>query len=385
MTPYWHPLAVPAIGDEEVEAAVAVLRSKRTTMGEQVEAFEREFAARVGARHAVMVNSGSSADLLIACALVDGGWLHAGDEALVPAVTWPTQVWSLSFAGLRPVLVDVDPATLNVSAMTLASAIGQCAAKAASLVHLMGSPLGVGVAKVAAGLLVVEDCCEALGAEAAGRPVGGMGEAAAWSFFFSHHMTTMEGGMVTTDSSTLADLCRAMRAHGWARDQHHPEVEGDRRYAFVERGFNVRPTEVAAAIGRVQLAKLDATLAARAEAMAVVAEALAPLDWLSLPTRAPGASPAWFGVPLMVAPGAPLGRDDLAAALEAAGVETRPILAGNLHRQPVAARKHFRRVTSLRGADAVHDRGLYLGLHGSGRHAARLGATLVDVCRKVPV
>lgn len=348
MTDYWYRLAKPTLARAEIDAAIEVLRSGDTTMGDRVEEFEEAFARYVGAEHAVMVNSGSSADLLIAFAAGHHG------EVLVPAVTWPTHVWSWEMAGTKVRLIDVDG--LNTTAQIIANNITP-ETRAVSLVHLMGVPCDMdAIEKVVHGygLPLYEDCCEALGARWNGLPVGTSGMAASWSFFFSHHMTTMEGGMVTTPSAQFAEKLRTLRSHGWARHMRNPPA-GDPRYTFVDWGFNLRPTEVAAAIGLAQLSRLDVMNERRRRNFNTIAAAVADCYNVEIPEAPEGTN--WFGIPLFSD-----SRDSLAAHLEENGIETRPILAGNLARQP-AIRKHKVRHSLLTGADRVHDRGLYIGLH----------------------
>ena len=352
MAEYWYPLASPTLGDEEIDAATEVLRSRNTTMGAKVEQFEEAFARRVGAQHAVMVNSGSSADLLIAFAL-DG--IHG--EVIVPVVTWPTHFWSWKMSNLHPVFVDVDD--LNATAATIEAAITPQTV-GISLVHLMGVPCDMEAIMALVSkhdLFLTEDCCEALGSTYQGKQVGSFGDAAAWSFFFSHHITTMEGGMVTTDHAELATKIRTLRSHGWARHLADPPPGLDPRYTFVDWGFNLRPTEVAAAIGLVQLGRLDSFNEARVGNFNDFAAHLEGHPLVSLPKVRLRAKPAWFGIPMFVANG---GRDRLAKLLESAGVETRPILAGNLTRQPAVNEPGY-----FPGADRVHDQGLYIGLHAT--------------------
>ena len=343
MSRFWYPLATPTIGDEEIDAAIGVLRSRQTTMGDKVAEFEDAFARYVDAPYAVMVNSGSSADLLIALALnLDG-------EAIVPAVTWPTHAWSWHLAGHKPTFCDVDG--INATAETIERHIN-VETSVLSLVHLMGVPCDMDQIMELAEtyrLVVTEDCCEALGSTYKDTSVGTFGIAASWSFFFSHHMTTMEGGMVTTADAEVADRVRSMRSHGW--DRHN----GD-RYAFSNVGLNVRPTEVSAAIGMVQLSKLDRYNKLRAENRDAFVSALDGHPKVSVPEVPHGAKAAWFGLPMFVESG----RDALATWLEDNGVETRPILAGNLARQEAFDRFDFGPVI---GANIVHDHGLYVGLH----------------------
>lgn len=360
---YWYPLACRTIGDEEIEAATAALRSGNTTMGEKVEEFEEAFARRVGAHHAVMVNSGSSADLLIALSLG-----RRRGEVILPAVTWPTHFWSWRMAA-RPVLADVGD--LNVTAETIAHCLTPHTT-AVSVTHLMGVPCEMDeIVRFcrANHLVLTEDCCEALGSTIDGTNVGTFGAAAAWSFFFSHHITTMEGGMVTTNHQTIATKCRTMRSHGWARHLP-PRQDGlDPRYTFVDQGFNLRPTEVQAAIGLVQLKRLDAFNEARAENFHRFSRLVADNPLVILPSTPRTSSTSWFGIPMFIGEGH---RDDLAGYLEAFGIETRPILAGNLIRQPAfwAWRGTFP------GADRVHRQGLYIGLHPVDRDMAAVADVL---------
>lgn len=367
MNGYWYPLSVPTIGDAEIDAVTRVMRSRQTTMGAETAAFEYEFAHAVGAQHAVMVNSGSSADLLIAMGLRD-----LGGEVLVPAVTWPTQVWAWVMAGFKVRLVDVDPVTLNTTFETYFDAVGE-ETTVLSLTHLMGNVADLAAIHGFAGmadLIVTEDCCEALGAKYHSTPVGSFGKAAAWSFFFSHQMTTMEGGMVTTDDLDFADRLRGLRSHGWTR-----HISSD-LYTFAGLGFNLRPTEVQAAIGRVQLRRLREFNRTRERAFNLFVEMVDP-TLVTTPQIVPGACPSWFGLPLLVDD-----RDGLAAHLEAHGVETRPILGGNLARQPVAREGHF---TSghLPGADHIHDHGLFIGLHPDSTYDIERLAGLINAYAKV--
>lgn len=382
MSPYWYPLSLPTIGEEEVGAVTRVLRSGHTTMGDEVETFEAQFARGVGAAHAVMVNSGSSADLLLAFALTEdltpGRRLLPGDEILVPAVTWPTHIWAWQMAGFQVRLVDVDPQTLNATAENYEAAITPHT-RVLSLVHLMGNPCEmdrIWALAHANDLLITEDCCEALGASFMDKPVGSWGVGATYSFFFSHQMTTMEGGMVTTDRADLADRLRSLRSHGWTR--HNPVLvdDLDPRYTFTNWGFNVRPTEVQAAIGSVQYRRLPWMNNSRARNYTTFTDQILGLG-LRTPHVSQLAAPSWFGLPLMVSAHAPYTRDSLAAHLEAHGVETRPILGGNLARQPIADRLTFGK---LPGADEIHNRGLFIGLHDGVERVV----DLIHACEKVP-
>jgi len=359
------PLQVPSYGPEEVVAALECLIGARVTMGECVRAFEAAFAAWVGTRHAVMCNSGSSANLLAWSALVQTGRLDRGDEVLVPAVAWSTTLFPVAQAGLVPRLVDVDPGTLCLDPALARAACGP-RTRAACPVHLLGC--AAEVAPLAdLGLVVVEDACTAHGAERGGRRVGGLGAAGTFSFFFSHAITTVEGGMLVTNDDGIADAARSLRAHGWIRERTdaaalaaaRPDL--DPRFHFALPGYNLRPTEIAAAFGLVQLGRLPGFAAARRANHG---------DWCrrmaasGLPVRVfpepPGTVHGGFAFPLLL-PGAPP-RCEVQAALTARGIATRPISGGNLARQPAAARvPGLVAAGPLPVADAVHDRGLVTG------------------------
>ena len=370
---YWYPLSMATYDVEEVLAAVDSLCSFRTTMWDKTQAFEDRFAADImGGGQAVMVNSGSSADLLIAFAAVNPavGALQPADEVLVPAVTWPTQLWSLLMAGLRIRFVDCDPRTFNVNLADLESKIGP-QTRAISLVHLMGNPCDMDVVTrlcTQHDLVLFEACCESLDAKWKGRPVGTFGFAGAFSFFFSHHITTMEGGMMTTPDPELADVLRLLRAHGWARNMRSVPAEGapgvDPRYTFLNWGFNVRPTELQAGFGLAQLDRLPGFQANRRSNAQRFADGIAKhADVLHLMEVSTGGECSWFALPMLVKPDGPFTRDELVAHLELEGVETRPIVAGNLLRHPVAGLFEGMRREELPIADLIHDTGFYVGLH----------------------
>lgn len=351
-----YPLAHVTYGPAEIAAVVETLCAGETTCGQRVAAFEQQFAGSVGARHGVMVNSGSSADLLLAYGL---GQSPCQDEILIPAVTWPTQVWACIMAGYTVRLVDVDAGTFQMDLDDLSTKIGPLT-RAIFVTHLLGN---VGDMDRLSGLAadhhvaVLEDCCEALGARWAGHHVGAWGDAA-YSFFFSHHLTTMEGGMVATNTLARARAYRLLRSHGW-------EPRPGQRFHFPSWGFNVRPMEVQGAFGLAQLPKLPAGLAARASN----AERLAGWTYRYFPEFLQGmailgqATPSWHGFPLLVRPGAPFSRRQFTEYLEDHGIETRPIVAGNLARQPAARQFEGRLLAGpLPGADLLHDQGLYLGV-----------------------
>ncbi len=381
-----YRLAADTMGPEEIEAAKAVLDSGQLTMGPRVRAFEEEFAEWIGAPHAVMVNSGSSANLLMVDSLLRATsstrLLAPGDEVIVPGLAWPTTVWPLAQLGLVPVFADVDPTTLAISLESARSVVGP-RTRGMFLIHPMGRALDV--ARYADfctehGLELLEDCCESLGAHWAGAHVGTTGSAASFSFYFSHHISTVEGGMVVTNDLALADDLRGLRAHGWVRDRsdrarwvaQHPEF--DPRFLFATVGYNVRPTEIQGAIGSVQLRRLDEMLFAReslARAFRGWLEASAP--WLELigadtlgamtPADRRGRTNSWMTLPLRMRSEAPVDRNSVVGHFERNGVETRPIIAGNLARHPAVAQVRHRSAASMDTCDALLRDTFMIGCH----------------------
>ena len=368
---YWYPLSIATYGVDEIIEAIDSMCSFRTTMWEKTLLFERKFAAYQDCADCVMVNSGSSADLLLSFLLTNprDPLLQAGDEILVPVVTWPTHIWSPMMAGLKVVLVDVNPETLNIDINDLQSKITS-KTKAIFLVHLMGNPCPMDqildIAKKN-NLLILEDCCESLGSEWNGIKVGNFGIGSSFSFFFSHHITTMEGGMIACPDLITAEHLKVMRAHGWLRnvDISHYDLSDydiDPRYAFVNFGFNLRPTDIQASFGLHQLQKLPEFNQRREELANQFFNFIDQQEFLLRPKVDKLARPAWFALPLIISKEAPFSRKEITNYLEVQGVETRPIVAGNIAHHPVG--KLFSEFTNqiYVGADIVHERGFYLGL-----------------------
>lgn len=350
-----YPLAYVNYGPEEIDAVMECLEQGRTTAGPQVKEFENKFAYYIGRQHAIMVNSGSSADLLVAFGL---GPANDGDEVLIPAVTWPTQVWSCLMAGYKVRLVDVDPSTLQINIDDLESKINEHTA-AIFLVHVLGNVGDIDRITVLASahaVPIIEDCCEALGSKWKDKQVGTFGEAAAYSFFFSHLINTMEGGMVVTDIAADNRLYRLWRSHGW-------EPKEDYRFWFTTWGLNIRPTELQAAFGSIQMAKLETFRKARTQNYFDLSNGTYKL-WpkvLRGVTVLPKCEPSWHGFPLMIHD-APFTRTELCRYLDERGIENRPIVAGNLALQPAIQKDQRIICGPLPGADLIHENGFYIGL-----------------------
>ena len=367
---YWYPLATPTFGSEEILEALDSMVSFKTTMWDKTKKFEEEFGKRYGAE-AIMVNSGSSADLLLMFGMntKSGGPMTDGDVILVPAVTWPTQIWSIMMAGFTPRLVDVDPRTMNVDINDLRRKITP-EVKALFLVHLMGNPADMSaITKICDenNLYLLEDCCESIDAKHEAEYVGNFGIGSSFSFFFSHHITTMEGGMILTRDSDFAHRMRLLRAHGWVRHiASDAEIEKgiDPRYTFVNWGFNVRPTELQAGFGLHQISKLtefNETRNRNAEKLVLMFKEHE--SFFSIMHVKENAKCSWFAFPVLVKKDSPFSREELTSYLELSGVETRPVVAGNIARQPGFKSLLPDFNEELLGADLIHETGFYIGIH----------------------
>ncbi len=370
------PLALNTLGADEIIAAVDVLLSGRITMGRCVAEFEKAWSAYLGVERSVMVNSGSSANLLAMSALASAfssEGLRPGDEVIVPAVTWPTTVFPIAQVGAVPVLVDVDLETLTLTPDTIRQALSP-KTRAIVPVHLLGNPCDMPEIQTIArqhNLWVMEDCCEAHGARIGDRAVGTFGELSTFSYYFSHHMTTIEGGMISTSGGEEWDnFLRSARSHGWARDRSDRAELADRfadrddRWLFVAPGYNLRPMELTAAIGLVQLGKLPDFVAQRAEVRRALLDGLADCaDVLQFQRELPGCFHSAFGFSMIVREDAPFTRDALRDHLESKNIETRPAVGGNLARQPALKQITWRAHGELINADRIDRQGLMIGIN----------------------
>lgn len=369
------PLSAPSYGWEETYEALESLLTTSVTMGEKVHEFERRFANYIGARNSVMINSGSSANLLALSVLTNPTIkqrIKRNDEIITPAVTWSTTIFPIINVGAIPVLVDVDLKTYNIDADQVEKAITN-KTRAIMLVHLLGNPCDMKrIMEIAEDhdLLVIEDACEAHGAEFNGRKVGSFGDLSTFSFFFSHHISTIEGGMVLTDNDEYAELARSLRAHGWIRELKNREKiaekysEIDDRYLFINIGFNVRPTEIQGAFGIHQIKKLDKFIEIRRKNAKYLTKELEEFrEYLLLPTERENVKHVWFGYPITVKPTAPFDREELRNYLEAKLIETRPIMAGNMAEQPAINLFKHRVVGDLSNSRAIMRRSFFFGTH----------------------
>ncbi len=370
-----YPLATATWDNAEYEAIQSVITSGMFTMGPKVLEFEKQFASYLGAKHCVMVNSGSSANLLMVAALFYTKnkklALKPGDEVIVPAVSWSTTYYPLYQYGLKIKFVDIDLETLNFDLTALGEAISENT-RLIMAVNLLGNPNDFDAIKTiidGRDIILIEDNCESLGAQFGEKKAGTFGAMGSYSSFFSHHISTMEGGLISTDDEELYHILLSLRAHGWTRNlpkvNHVSGKKSDdpfeESFRFVLPGYNVRPLEMSGAIGVEQVKKLPSLVAARRKNALVLQAVMKNHEKLMIQKEIGNSS--WFGFSLVIRPGVNLTRDQLAKKLNMLGFEVRPIVSGNFAKNEVV--KYFNSEISgkLTNADHIDQSGLFVGNH----------------------
>ena len=376
------------------------------TAGRFNRAFEARLAERIGVRYVHTVNSGSSANLVafsgLTSHLLGERALKPGDEVITAAAGFPTTVNPALQWGTVPVFVDIDIPTYNIDVAAVEAAIGP-RTRAIMVAHTLGNPFDAPALQRLAerhGLFLVEDCCDALGATIAGKHVGTFGDVGTLSFYPAHHITTGEGGAVFTGDPALRRAMEAFR--DWGRDCYcEPGQDNtcrrrfdwrlgdlphgyDHKFTYSHLGFNLKITDMQAAVGLAQMDHLEGFIAARRRNWSALRTALAPLEEVFiLPEPAPGAEPSWFGFLLTVRDGAPFTRDDLVRHLNGRRIGTRLLFGGNLTRQPYMKNRKFRVHGELVNSDKVMRDSVWIGVYPglTPAHIAYMAETITDFCR----
>ena len=401
------PLASSGLRPIDIQAADRVLNSGFLTMGKNVKQFENEMADYLGCKHFVMVNSGSSANLAMLEALLRPSsgipYLLPGDKVLVPAIAWPTTIWPVLQLGLEPEFVDIDEETLAIDLNQADEKLAKDRSiKAIFIIHPMGRAIDH---KLLENLVtkykiqVINDVCESLGSFIDGKHAGNSGIASSFSFYFSHHLTTMEGGGIATDNGQFADDLRSIRSHGWSRDrtdasEWHKNLQGnDAKFLFVTTGYNIRPMEIQAAIGRSQLKDLNFFVEKRRSIAERVKNSI-DNTCLSLigsdvfSTFEKSKSHSWMLLPIRITtPTGHLMKSTVLDFLESVGIETRPVLTGNFLSQPSMRRigKNLPHPDSFPKATYISKSSFLVGAHHdfSDEQVNFLGESLNEVSRIV--
>ena len=370
------PVAVPAFGWEEVYEALDSMLEIKTTMSKKVEMFEKLFANYIGVKYALMVNSGSSANLLALSILnnpfLGGKQIKEGHEVITPAVTWSTTVFPIVNINAKPVFVDVDLKTFNIDPKKIEKAITK-KTRAIMVVHLLGNPCNMKIIRKIAkkyNLFLIEDCCEALGAQFENKKVGGFGDLATFSFFASHHITTMEGGMLVTNNQKLFEIAKSLRTHGWSRDlKNRKQIEDknakiDSRFLFPNLGYNLRPTELQGAFGIHQIKKLNKFLKIREKNAKFWKKSLAEyseyITFLEDETKSYNSNMLFA---IKITKNKFFTKDQLVNFLEKKGIGTRPVMAGNFVKQPVIKIIPHRISGNLKNSSEIMENAFLIGNH----------------------
>jgi CDP-4-dehydro-6-deoxyglucose reductase, E1 len=354
------PLAINGLRKNDIDAVYRTISTGQLTMGQKVKEFENSMSKYLNVKHFVMVNSGSSANLAVIEALlrpsIGPALLKAGDLVLVPSVAWPTTIWPLAQLGLKPVFVDVEPETLAID-LKLAQKIvdGDEKIKAIFAIHPLGYAIDDQILDEFCrrnNLIQINDVCESLGSWRNKTHAGTSGIASTYSFYFSHHITTMEGGGIATNSDALADDLRAIRSHGWSRDRSDVEEwrkdigSMESKFQFITTGFNIRPMEIQAAIGIEQIKDLNNFVNRRIKIANKVAKSLKGtkleiIDAGFFQESSNARFHSWMLIPIRINKDLQEGeKARFIKSLEEKGIESRPVLTGNFIRQP-AIRKLY--------------------------------------------
>lgn len=367
-----YPLASTTWDSSEIEAMQEVIASGNFTMGRHVREFEQAFADYFGSKYAVMSNSGSSANLLALAAMRYSSKHDFGgrDEVIVPAVSWSTTYYPVTQLGFKLKFVDINLSSLNADIDQVRSAINEKTAGILA-VNLLGNPADLTELRELAdanNLFFVEDNCESMGARIGEKFAGTFGDIGTFSTFFSHHISTMEGGVCITDDLELAQVMISLRAHGWTRELPQENFvfnktgeAFDDLFRFILPGYNLRPLELSGAIGKEQLKKLPSLIAVRRENAKIFSSVFSGKKYARLQIENDESS--WFGFSIILQGALSGRRGEVVRRLHELGIDSRPIVAGNFTLNPVMAHLPHAAVPALPNADEVHLNGLFVGNH----------------------
>jgi len=365
-----YRLTTSSLGQDELDAIQRVIDTGRFSMGPEVAAFEKEFATWHDLKYGVMVNSGSSANLIAVASYFykKENPLKLGDEVIVPAISWSTTYYPLQQYGLKLKFVDVEIDSFNIDVTKLEKALTP-QTKMIVAVSILGNPAALDQIKNFAdnhGLYLMEDNCESLGAKLPNNSkTGTFGDVNTFSFFYSHHITTMEGGMVLTNDEEFFHLLRSLRNHGWTRDLPTPSPIYEQKdddffeaYRFILPGYNVRPIEMAGAIGREQLKKLPTFIEKRRQNLTTFKEIFANDERFIIQTEY-GKSSA-FSFPIVLNPKKRPNRKKILGALKKSNIEYRSITGGCFPCHDVIRYFDYK-IENINNAKTIHQYGLFLG------------------------
>ena len=372
-----YSLTESVLESRDINSAIKVLKSKKITMGLKTKQIEAYFQNKIVKTNSLMVNSGSSANLLIFQCLINPmvKKLKPGDEVLIPAICWSTSLWPIIQSGLKVKFVDIDLSTLNIDLNDLKKKISK-KTKALMLVHALGNCTDMtklmNICKKNK-IILIEDTCEALGSTYKNKPLGTFGDFSSFSFYYSHHITSGEGGMVCAKNTKYLEIIKSLRSHGWSRDLSNNKSLSnkykhiDKNWIFINSGFNVRTTDINAAIGLEQLKRIKKILSIRKYNFLKIKNSLLGNkkynNQFTILNDQKDSNTAWFGIPIILNSNDKKYKQYVMKNLQNKGIMSRPIISGNFAKQPSIKLYKIKINYNLPNADIIDKKAFFLGLH----------------------
>ena len=374
-----YPLLSNAFSKSDIKCGINVLSSKYITMSKITRNFEKQFAKKLGCKYALMTNSGSSANLLAVSAIINPLFknkLKPGDEVLIPAVCWSTSLWPIVQNNLKPVFVDVELDTFNISIADLKKKITS-KTKAIMCIHVLGTSANLNQIKKITNkknIILIEDTCESLGAKFNDKYLGTFGEFGTFSFYYSHQITSGEGGMIVCNNLHNYNIIKSLRSHGWSRGTTFHSFykkkfkKLDDRFLFINSGYNLRPTDIQAAIAQNQFKRLNKFIKIRKYNRTKIIEKIKKnKKWNNqfyFINPSIQVKPSWFGLPILINEKYLKKKKIFLDQLTKNGIENRPIISGNFANQPAAKLYSLnKKKLTYTNAQKVEDLGFFIGLH----------------------
>ena len=375
MNKYFYPLIENPYRKSDINEALKVLKSRRLTIGPVTDKFQNSFTKKLGSNFSLMVNSGSSANLLALQCLINPyrkKRLKPGDEVLIPSLCWSTSLWPIIQSGLKPKFVDIDLDSLNINLNDLKKKISK-KTKAILIVHVLGNCVDMSeLMRIVKkhNLILIEDTCESLGTKYKNKYLGTFGDFSSFSFYSSHQISSGEGGMICCKNNDDHEIIKSLRAHGWSRGlKNEKKIAAankhlDSRFIFYNSGFNLRSTDIAASIGLNQFKDIDQFIKKRSinrdKILKIFKKKIKMMKYLSFIDANNHVKASWFGIPILLSK--KINRNKFLKKIEKLGVETRPIISGNFLKQPSIKKYKLNKKSNFKNSDIVNNHGFFIGL-----------------------
>ena len=375
MRNYFYPLVKNPYRRKDIDSAIKVLKTGKLTIGSVTDNFQKIFSEKLKTKNSLLVNSGSSANLLALQCLINPyrkKRLKKDDEIILPALCWSTSLWPIIQSGLKPKFVDIDLKTLNFDLKKLEKAITK-KTKAILIVHVLGNCVDMDLLmkiKNKYNLIFIEDTCESLGTKYKNKYLGTFGDFSSFSFYSSHQISSGEGGMICCKNKNDFEIIKSLRAHGWSRGlKNEAKIANlnknlDKRFIFYNSGFNLRSTDICASIGLSQFKDLDKFIKIRSENRIKILREFKKNkkinNYMNILQENKFTKPSWFGIPIVGKK--TLNKEAFIKKIEKKGVETRPIISGNFLKQPAIRKYKLNSKNKMVNADYINNKGFFIGL-----------------------